>query len=96
MIHKLIVPDSREVNISFIVPENYIGEEMEVIAFIKKEGMQPVRSSENLSPSLQGNPMTNEEFLNWIENAETMETVSLKDAKNQWAKKRNHLQKLMK
>lgn len=56
MIHKVIIPDNRTVNLSFTVPENYVGEEMEVIAFIKKEGLQQTELSELLSPSLQGNP----------------------------------------
>ena len=96
MIHKVIVPSSRKVNLSFTIPENYVGEEMEVIAFIKSEGMVGKKNVESLSPSLKGNPMTNKEFINWIENAEIMNSVSLKDAKTKWAKKRLLLQKLTK
>lgn len=37
MIRTIIVPDKQEMNISLFVPENYIGKEVEVIAFSKKE-----------------------------------------------------------
>ncbi len=38
MIRTTIVPDKTNVTILLSVPENYIGKEMEVIAFTKKEG----------------------------------------------------------
>ena len=46
MIRTTIIPDKRTVNISFSIPEDYIGKEMEVIAFTKKEGVEilPVTS----------------------------------------------------
>jgi hypothetical protein len=94
MIHKVIVPKNRKVNLSFTVPENYVGEEMEVIAFIKKE-----RSSEPdtlLSPSLHADPLTNQEFIDWINQAEAMPTISLEEAKNKWTNKREQLQQLIK
>ena len=37
MIRTVIVPDRQEVNISLLLPENYIGQEIEVIAFSKVE-----------------------------------------------------------
>jgi hypothetical protein len=40
MIHKTIIPDKREVKLSFNVPDNYIGAEMEVIAFVKNEAFE--------------------------------------------------------
>lgn len=45
MIHTTIVPDKSTVNISLSVPESYIGQEMEVIAFTKKEGLETVELS---------------------------------------------------
>ena len=39
MIRTTVIPDNRNVTISFSVPENYVGKEMEVIAFTKKEGL---------------------------------------------------------
>jgi len=40
MIRTTIVPDKNTVNISFSVPDNYIGKEMDVIAFTQKEGLE--------------------------------------------------------
>ena len=40
MIRTTIIPEKNVVNVSFSVPENYIGKEMEVIAFTKKEGLE--------------------------------------------------------
>ena len=39
MIRTVIIPDKRTISISLSIPENYIGKEMEVIAFTKKEGL---------------------------------------------------------
>lgn len=39
MIRTTVIPDTTTITISFAVPENYIGKEMEVIAFTKKEGL---------------------------------------------------------
>ena len=96
MIHKVIVPKNREVNLSFTVPEDYIGQEMEIIAFVRKEGILQPEPVEMLSPALQGNPLTNKEFINWIKHAEKMPTISLKEAKSKWTNKRTQLQQLIK
>ena len=40
MIRTVIIPEQTMVNISLSVPENYIGKEMEVIAFTKREGLE--------------------------------------------------------
>ena len=37
MIRTVVVPDRQEINISLLLPENYIGKEIEIIAFSKKE-----------------------------------------------------------
>lgn len=92
MIHKIIVPKNREVNLSFTIPEDYIGEEMEVIAFLKKDGLQ----QSELSPALKGDPLTNREFISWINQAEMMPTISLEEAKSRWTNKRSQLQELIK
>jgi hypothetical protein len=39
MIRTTVIPDNRIVTISLSVPESYVGKEMEVIAFTKKEGL---------------------------------------------------------
>ena len=45
MIRTTIVPDKNIVHISLSIPESYIGREMEVIAFTKKEGLTQVEPS---------------------------------------------------
>ena len=96
MIHKVIVPKNRKVSISFTVPEDYVGEEMDIIAFVRKEGLQQSGHSKLLSPALPGDPLTNQDFINWIKQAETMPTISLQEAKTKWTNKRMQLQQLIK
>ena len=55
-----------------------------------------VTDSELFSPALSGNPLTNKQFINWIEQAENTTTVNFKEAKSKWASKRKPLQKLIK
>ncbi len=96
MIHKIIVPKNREIKLSFIVPEDYVGEEVEVIAFIKKEGLLQSQKSKLGSPALPGPPLTDQEFIDWIARSEVMASVSLEEAKHRWTSKRSQLQKLIK
>ena len=46
MIRTIIVPDQRIVNISFSIPESYLGNEMEIIAFSRNEEMNSVPGHE--------------------------------------------------
>ncbi len=96
MIHKTIVPKNREIKLSFTLPEDYVGEEVEVIAFIKKDGLPQSQQNKLGSPALPGRALTNQEFMDWIGQSEAMATVSLEEAKQRWATKRNQLQKLIK
>jgi len=47
------------------------------------------------SYSLSGEPISNEDFRNWVEYAENSPTVSLTEAKLGWAEQRKKLQKLI-
>jgi len=38
MIRTIVIPQRTTVNVSFSVPESYVGKELEVIAFTEKEG----------------------------------------------------------
>jgi len=96
MIHKVIVPKNRKVNLSFTVPEDYVGEEMEIIAFTRKEALQQPEEVKLLSPALPGEPLTNQEFINWIKQAEKMPTFSLEEAKSKWIDQRAQLEQLIK
>ena len=40
MIHTKIIPDNTLVNLSFRVPADYVGKEVDVIAFTQNEGLQ--------------------------------------------------------
>ncbi len=46
MIRTTITPQKTIVNVSLSVPENYIGKELEVIAFTKKEGLEAEEPAE--------------------------------------------------
>ena len=87
MIQKTIIPTNTNVTLSLIVPENFVGEEIEVIAFIKNKEL-PIESSGLISPSIKGNPMSNTEFKNWIEQAESMQVVSIDEVEKKWTSKR--------
>lgn len=89
MIHKIVTPANQTLNISLDVPVNYIGKEVEIIAFIKNENAFS-------SPSISGECLTNEGFNQWISSAEKMKTYSMKDATKQWGKQKKKLLKLIK
>jgi len=40
MIHTSITPKTDKINLILTVPENYIGKELEIIAFTKDEGIE--------------------------------------------------------
>jgi len=63
--------------------------------FIRNENLQ-TETTELLSPALNGSPLTNQEFINWIEQAETTPTISLQEAKSRWANQREQLLHLIK
>jgi hypothetical protein len=48
------------------------------------------------SPALQGSPLSNQEFVNWVKAAEETPAISLHEAKTKWANKRKQLQRLSK
>ena len=89
MIHKVIVPEKRTINITLDVPQDYIGKEIEIVAFIKNEGLKENTKTERIPHTLKGPRMTNEEFTDWIRDAENSPTISLEEAKQRWAKSRN-------
>ena len=91
MIHKIIVPEGLSVNVTFDVPQDYIGKEMEIIAFIKNEGLEKGVHSEYLSPALKGEPMTIEEFQDWIADAEKSPTISFDEMKERWEIKKKEI-----
>ncbi len=45
MVRTTIIPEQTTVNISLSIPENYIGKEMEIIAFTIREGFENIEQS---------------------------------------------------
>lgn len=95
MIQKTIIPTKKNVQISLVVPENFIGEEIEVVAYLKNKEI-PFDSSDPTLFSVKGKALSNTEFKNWIKQAESLPTVSLAEIENKWTSKRIQLQKLIK
>lgn len=93
MIRTIVIPETKTV--SFTVPKSYIGKELEIIAFAKKEGFEQVETPEMLSPAMKGNPLSKKEFIDWIKQSEEMPGINLKEAKSKWKNKRSQLQKLI-
>jgi hypothetical protein len=62
----------------------------------KKKQIRIVDEISFESPSLPGKPMPLSAFKSWIEDAESADTISLKEAKKLWAVKRKQLQKTSK
>jgi hypothetical protein len=63
-------------------------ESRHLISIIREEGIG--------TPALPGTPLSLEQFRNWINNAEQGPTISLKDADEKWAKRKQQLKDLMK
>ena len=59
----------------------------------KKQFLKIVDKQEFNSPALPGRSLNLKEFKDWISEAETSATISLKEAKAKWAGKRKQLQK---
>lgn len=60
----------------------------------KKQFLRIVDRQEFNSPALPGKSLNLKEFKDWIAEAETSPTISLKEARAKWAGKRKKLQKL--
>lgn len=54
-----------------------------------------VNEPDSNSYALPGNPISEENFKNWIESAENSPTVSLTEARQQWAEQKKNLKKLI-
>jgi hypothetical protein len=92
MIHKTIITNNRKVNLSFTVPENFLGKELEFIVFSKTDEL--VKNI--LMPTQKGNALSIDEFKKWIELAEQEPTISLAKKKQEWSKTQKKLLKIIK
>ncbi len=92
MIRTIVTPSKRQVSIQ--MPKNYIGKKVEVLYYALDEiEINEVHTS---SPALPGKPIPDQEFRNWIEEAEKGPTISLEEYKSKWALKRKQLLNLIK
>ena len=65
-------------------------------ALEEKQAIRIVEEIDTDSPALSGKPLTLKEFKNWVAESEKAPTVSLQEAKSQWARKKKQLHKLTK
>lgn len=77
-----------EINDKEALKKLHVLEEKRLITIIRQTTID--------SPALKGEPMSIKAFKKWIQDAETTPSISLKDAKAKWAKKKTQLQKSMK
>ncbi len=90
MIRTYITPTKSICNIELNFPKEYLGEELEIIVFKKAEGLQKTKKSF----AIVGNPILDNEFKNMIEDAEKGNSISLKESKKIWTKRRKALEKI--
>jgi hypothetical protein len=86
MIRTVVTPSKKQVSLP--IPDAYIGKKIEVLFYALDE---VTNQDSNLSPAFPGNPLSYDEFKSWIAACEKTPTVSLKEAKAKWAKKKKKL-----
>jgi len=92
MIRAIITPNNTKLSIN--IPKNYVGKKIELLYYALDE--LQTKDSLSASPAISGNVLNNQAFKNWIEQAESMPTTNLKEAKTKWVQKRKQLQQLIK
>ena len=73
MIEQTVTPKNNIVNLSFEIPNNLVGKPLKVFIDFEKE--------------YEEQEMTQEEFLQWIDEAEKSPTMSLETFNEKWKKK---------
>ena len=73
MIEQTLTPKNNIVNLSFEIPKNLVGKPLKVFIDFEKEDDEQ--------------QMTQEEFLQWIDEAEKAPTMSLETFNKKWKKK---------
>jgi hypothetical protein len=92
MIRTYITPTKSVCNIELNFPKEYLGEELEIIVFKKAEGLQKGKTKKSFATA--GNPISDNEFKSMIEDAEKGNSISLKESKKIWTKRRKALEKI--
>lgn len=81
MIEKTVTPKDTIVNLSFEVPKNLVGKPLKVFIDFEKEDEEQ--------------QMTQEEFLQWIDDAEKSPTMSLETFNEKWELEIQRIKKLI-
>jgi hypothetical protein len=92
MIRTYITPTKSICNIELNFPKEYLGEELEIIVFKKAEGLQKGKTKRSFA--IAGNPISDAAFKNMIEDAEKGNSITLKESKKIWTKRRKALEKI--
>jgi hypothetical protein len=92
MIRTYITPTKSVCNIELNFPKEYLGEELEILVFKKAEGFQKGKTKKSFA--IVGNSISHNEFKNMIEDAEKGTSISLKESKKIWIKRRKALEKI--
>jgi hypothetical protein len=81
MIEKTVIPKNNIVNLSFEIPKNLVGKPLKVFIDFEKEDEEQ--------------QMTQEEFLQWIDDAEKSPTMSLETFNEKWELEIQRIKKLI-
>jgi hypothetical protein len=91
MIRTYITPKQTNCHIELNFPKEYLGEELEIIVFKKNEGLKKVVQKKSFA--LPKNPITENELVSMVKSAENAKSISLKESKKLWTKRRKALEK---
>jgi hypothetical protein len=84
MIQQTITPKDKTVNLSFDIPKKYIGKSLKIYIDYEKEDENPFEKQ-----------MTQQEFVQWIEDAEKSPTMTLEEFNNKWEQEIQKIKKLI-
>ncbi len=77
MIEQTLTPKDNIVNLTFEIPKNLVGKPLKVFIDFEKDDEEQ--------------QMTQEEFLQWIDDAEKSPTMSLETCNEKWEKKKSEI-----
>ncbi len=92
MLRTYITASKSVYNTEFNLPKEYVGEELEIIGFKKAEEIQKEKTKKSFAEP--GNLILDNEFNNMIEDAEKGSSITLKESKKKWTKRRKALVKI--
>jgi hypothetical protein len=84
MIQQTITPKEKTVNLSFDIPKKYIGKSLKIYIEYEKDEKKSFEKQ-----------MTQEQFMQWIEDAEKSPNMTLEEFNKRWDKKKQQILKLI-